>query len=108
MSLNSLLKIKKVWVILGVMILVLLATPILSTFVVFNLIDALDCNLNASGPTECMFLGLNFGERLYGYMIPLVGSILSPIAFFSGFWDLVIVWLIVFVFIHISAKRLSV
>lgn len=108
MPLNSLLKIKKIWVIFGIVVLVLLATPILSTFVVFNLVDALDCDLNASGPTECFFLGLNFGERLYGYMIPLVGSILSPIAFFGGFWDLVLVWIIVFIFIHIKAKRLSV
>jgi hypothetical protein len=74
-----------------VILFLLFGLPVLGGLIVHTLADVLDCSLSASGPKECLVLGLDIGRRLYGYIIPLVGMIFTPIAFFFAFLDVLIV-----------------
>ena len=89
----SCLKLAKViLLIFGGIMVIGFAIPMLSTMFVFNFSEAIGCNLSAAGPSECRFLGIDIGSRLYGYTIPIVGSLLTPVTFIMSFWDIIIVW----------------
>ena len=74
-------------------------------YFVFWLTENINCALNAAGPVECIRYGIDFGDRLYGYMIPLIGSLLTPVAFVIGFWDFIISWVILFLAMHLLSQR---
>ena len=83
---------KLLLIIFGGLMVVGFAIPILSTIFVFNFSEIIGCSLSAAGPSECMFLGIDIGNRLYGYTIPIVGSLLAPVTFVMSFWDIIIIW----------------
>jgi hypothetical protein len=93
------------WNIVGIIFFVLFGTPILGIIVVIELASVLNCKLSASGPIECLYLGIDFGERLYAYTIPFVGSIFSPIAFVLGFWDFIIAWFSIYILIKLVIRK---
>jgi len=78
--------------------------PIVGIFTVAGVIDVLGCELSARGPSDCQFLFLNLGERFYGYAIPLVGGLLTPIAFVGAFWDFILIWGLGFWFVRKQIK----
>lgn len=86
---------------LGVFFAFLFGFPIVGIFSALKLASWLDCSLSASGATECMLWGVDIGERLYVYVIPLIGSLLTPIAFFMGFWDLLLAWAALVLLLHV-------
>ena len=73
----------------GVLFLVF-GIPVLGALSAFELADRLGCTLNAADVHTCMLIGVDIGERLYGYTVPLVGSLLTPITFFISFFDILI------------------
>ena len=87
--------------------LIVFAIPIVSTIIVFNLSNVIGCSLSAAGPNECVLLGLDIGERLYGYTVPLVGSILAPVTFLFAFWDIIAVWLLCFILVTRAQKGIG-
>lgn len=64
----------------GVLFLVF-GLPVLGALSAFELAETLGCTLNAADAHVCMLMGVDIGERLYGYTVPLIGSLLTPIAF---------------------------
>lgn len=90
MTYEQLFKIIK-WV--GIVFIVLFGAPIIGTLSAFGLAEIAGCPLSAANSVDCYFLGLNIGQRLYGYAVPLVGSIMTPIALFSAFKDILLIWL---------------
>ncbi len=95
---------KNVLLAFGIVMLIVFAIPIVSTIIVFNLSNFIGCNLSAAGPSECVFLGIDIGERLYGYTVPLVGSILAPVTFLLAFWDIIAVWLLCFILVTLAQR----
>lgn len=91
----------------GAIFALIFSTPMLSAMLVFKLSSLLGCSLSAAGASECLFLGIDLGQRFYGYTVPLIGSILSPIAFFFGFWDVMLIWLISIIFITLKIRAIS-
>ena len=78
----------------GVLFIVLLATPFAGMMSAGLLASVFDCHLTAKGPEPCLILGVDMGERLYGYAVPFIGSLLTPLAFFYAFWEIVVLWAI--------------
>jgi hypothetical protein len=91
----------------GAVFVFLFGFPILGAFSAFKLASWLGCSLSARASTECMFLGMDIGERLYGYAVPFVGAPLTPIAFLSGFWDIFLVWGALSLGLHLAYKSSS-
>jgi len=48
-----------------------------------------------------MLWGWDIGERLYVYVIPMIGSLLAPIALVIGFWDILLAWAALVVLLHV-------
>ena len=74
----------------GVLFLIF-GLPMLGALSAFELADKLGCTLNAADAHVCMYMGMDIGERLYSYTIPLIGSLLTPVAFVFSFFDILIV-----------------
>jgi len=64
--------------------------PILGLYSALEVASYAGCEISAVGPQECYLYGIEIGERLYGYAIPMVGAPLTPIAFWYAFNDLLI------------------
>ncbi len=107
MKLNQLLLLKKILVALGVINFVLFGLPILGLYSVFSFAQSIGCKISAADSQECLFLGIDIGERLYSYSIPIIGSILTPIAFVYSFWDLILVWYILLYYISYNIKNVK-
>ena len=86
---------------LGAVFILLFGFPILGLLSALKLSDWLGCSLFARGASECMLWGWDIGERLYVYVIPMIGSLLTPLAFAMGFWDIVLVWAFVVLLLHL-------
>lgn len=52
-----------------------------------------------------MLWGWDIGERLYVYVIPMIGSLLTPIALVMGFWDVLLAWAVLVVLLHVLWRR---
>lgn len=90
---------------IDIALFVLFGLPIIG---VLSVAFLLGCELSAAGPKECMFLGFDIGERIYFYAIPLIGSILTPVAFLFAFFDILLVLnfpVITFFIIYLVRKK---
>ncbi len=90
---------------IGVSLFALLATPILSTYFVFWASNALGCDLSAAHTNPCFLFGLDIGDRIYGYAVPLIGSLLTPVAFLIGFWEFILVWIGVHLVLRLLVRK---
>ena len=81
------------WTAIGVesLLFIVFGLPLLGAFSAFELAETLGCTLNAADTHVCMLMGIDIGERLYGYTVPLLGSLLTPGAFVLAFFDILIV-----------------
>jgi hypothetical protein len=61
------------------------------------------CPISAAG-NSCTVLGIDVGARLSVYAIPILGSILTPIALILVFWPLLLVWTLI-TFVTWAAAR---
>lgn len=85
----------------GVIFIFLFGFPIVGLLSVLQLSSWLGCELSARGASQCLLWGVDIGERLYGYVIPMIGSLLTPIAFAMGFWDVVLAWAALVLLLHV-------
>ena len=90
-----------------IIIFVPLSLPVVGIVTVGMISGLLDCGITAAGPGECYVLGLDLGNRLYFYAIPFVGSFLTPMALFMGFWDVLLALLLTWGGLKVYEKRLS-
>ncbi len=74
----------------GILFLIF-GVPVIGAMSAFELAELLGCTLNAAESHECMLLGIDKGDRLYGYKVPLIGSVLTPITFLLSFMDVLVV-----------------
>ena len=84
-----------------------LSLPIVGVVTVGQISEFLDCGITAAGPGECDLLGLDLGNRLYFYAIPFIGSFVTPVALFMGFWDVLLALFLVWGGLRFYEKRLS-
>lgn len=86
---------------LGVVFIFLFGFPIVGILSALQLSSWLGCELSARGASACMLWGWDIGERLYVYVIPMIGSLLAPIALVIGFWDILLAWAALVVLLHV-------
>ena len=86
---------------LGVIFIFLFGFPIVGILSALQLSSWLGCELSARGASACMLWGWDIGERLYVYVIPMIGSLLTPIALVIGFWDILLAWAALVVLLHV-------
>lgn len=84
-----------------------LSLPIVGVVTVGQISGFLDCGITAAGPGECDLLGLDLGSRLYFYAIPFIGSFLTPVALFMGFWDVLLALFLIWGGLKLYEKSLS-
>ena len=108
LSTSAFKKFSKTWNWIGAVLFLPFATPVLGTILVFTIADLLGCNLTAAGPEVCMLFSLDIGERIYGYAIPLIGTIFTPIAFYNAMWEPALIWLVVFLVIRFQSYKAKI
>lgn len=103
-----LLKIARAVVItVGSLFCFLLGCPIVGILTLSKLAQWHGWKLSAAGPTECLFLGVDIGERLYVYTIPFIGSLLTPMALVFAFWDVLALWMPTVLAVQIGIWKLK-
>ena len=90
---------------LGVIFIFLFGFPIVGILSALQLSSWLGCEFSARGASACMLWGWDIGERLYVYVMPMIGSLLTPIALVMGFWDVLLAWAVLVVLLHVLWRR---
>ena len=91
---------------LGLILVILFAVPILSSIIVHNIGELAGCSLTAAKPTECIVFGIDFGERFYSYQNFWFATLFTPILFIVYFWDIILVWLAMYLLLLINRWKL--
>ena len=82
------------------------ATPVVGVFSAVSLFsDALGCNISAFSKSECLVLGVDIGDRVRMYGTPIIGVLMTPLAFFMVFWEVSLLWIILIMLTKIMANR---
>lgn len=89
---NRIIKARNIVFFAGVIFAFLFGSPIIGLFSAHAFAFLLGCTITSAGPSECIFFGLDMGNRLYAYAIPWIGAPLTPIAFAYAFGDIMLYW----------------
>ncbi len=90
----------------GVIMVIIFGTPVISNLIVMELIDISGCDLSPAGPSECLIWGVDFGNRLFIYE-SFISFIFAPLVFLIYFWDIILIWLVCYLVLHIQKWRLN-
>ena len=95
----------RIVLITGLILVFAFTSPLLGAISAFELSSAFGCRLSAVGPADCTVLGIDLGARLYGYALPFFGTIATPLAFWAGFSDVFVAWVIVCLALWFLARK---
>jgi hypothetical protein len=85
---------------------VLMSLPILGTFIAARLYESLGCSGGGLDPlAACHVLGVDISWRFSVYYFPIIGIFISPIAFIFGFYDFILISLLLSFFFYRLSKR---
>lgn len=91
-----------------VVVSIALGFPILGMLNADKLFNSLGCSAPGfSEMSPCIVLGFDVSWRFAIYYLPAVGALLSPVAFFFGFWDLITFCVVLMLSFSYISKRLS-
>ena len=90
----------------GIIMVIIFGTPVISNLIVMGLIDLAGCDLSPAGPSECLVWGGDLGNRLFIYE-SFISFIFTPVVFLIYFWDIILIWLLCYLVLHIREWRLS-
>jgi hypothetical protein len=77
----------------------LFGLPVVGNLVMFKVYSLLGCSFGFETQPPCIVMGHDIGPRFSGYGVFLLGMALTPVFFVIAFWELLIAWVVVILFL---------